>query len=149
MFENLGWLEIMCLVLLALFIFGPERLPVVVRDAVRFLRRMRATARNATEDIRAQLGPDVELTDLHPKRLLRKHLLSEEEERELRKPFMDALESSDYRRILEQVRAEERARGNTSSAVTFGADDSAGSRPAPEAPRRSEGEAPKFDPDAT
>lgn len=148
MFENLGWLEITCLVLLALFIFGPERLPLVVRDAVRFIRKMRNTARTATEDIRAQLGPDVELTDLHPKRLLRKHLLTEDEERELRKPFMDALESSDYRRILEQVRAEERARGTNPPAVTSGTDDSVGEFGA-ETNRLREGGAPKFDPDAT
>lgn len=104
MFENLGWWEIACLVLLALFIFGPERLPTIVRDGVQMLRKLRSMARNATEDFREQLGPDVELEDLHPKRLIRRHLLSEQEEEELRRPFRSAMGDGEYRDLLRQLR---------------------------------------------
>ncbi|MGI8647108.1 MAG: hypothetical protein DLM55_03725 [Acidimicrobiales bacterium] len=106
MFNNLGWPEIIVLVLLALFIFGPDRLPKVARDGARTLRRVREMAREATQDFREQLGPDVELEDLHPKKLLRKHLLSETEEEELRKPFQKTLGEGDYRKVLQRMRAE-------------------------------------------
>ena len=46
-------------------------------------------ARNATDDLSRELGTEVRLEDLHPKTFIRKHLLSEEDERELRRPFDD------------------------------------------------------------
>ena len=90
MFENLGGLEIVGLVLVALFIIGPERLPKVISDTMGFLRKVRTMARNATSDLSRELGTTIELEDLHPKTFLRKHLLSEAEEDALRKPFQDA-----------------------------------------------------------
>jgi sec-independent protein translocase protein TatB len=89
-FENLGGLEIVGLVLVALFIIGPDRLPKVIADTMGFLRKVRSMARNATSDLSRELGTNIELEDLHPKTFLRKHLLSEAEEDALRKPFQDA-----------------------------------------------------------
>jgi sec-independent protein translocase protein TatB len=88
-FSNLNGWEIVCLALLGLFIFGPERLPKVISDGVRMLRGLRAMARNATNDLSRELGTDVSLEDLHPKTFIRKHLLSEEDEAQLRRPFED------------------------------------------------------------
>lgn len=90
MFENLGGLEIVALLLAALFIIGPERLPKVLSDAMGYMRKIRSMARNATSDLSRELGTNIELEDLHPKTFLRKHLLSEAEEDALRKPFQDA-----------------------------------------------------------
>ena len=112
MFANLNVWEIGALLLLALFIFGPERLPKAIADAVRVIRTVRDMARNATADLSKELGTDVRLEDLHPKTFIRKHLLSEEDEATLRKPFDDAYrdlrqvtsETSDY--VNGQVRAE-------------------------------------------
>jgi sec-independent protein translocase protein TatB len=53
------------------------------------LRTLRQMARNATTDLSRELGTQVELEDLNPKTLLRKHLLSEEDEQALRKPLQD------------------------------------------------------------
>jgi sec-independent protein translocase protein TatB len=89
-FENLGGLEIVALILVALFIVGPDRLPKVISDTMGFLRKVRTMARNATSDLSRELGTNIELEDLHPKTFLRKHLLSEAEEDALRKPFQDA-----------------------------------------------------------
>jgi sec-independent protein translocase protein TatB len=89
-FENLGGFEILALILLALFIIGPDRLPKAISDSMGFLRKMRSMARNATSDLSRELGTNIELEDLHPKTFLRKHLLSEAEEEALRKPFQDA-----------------------------------------------------------
>jgi len=90
MFENLNFWEIGVLLLLALFIFGPERLPKVIGDGLRMLRGVREMARNATRDLSREMGTDISLEDLHPKTFIRKHLLSEEDEAQLRRPFEDA-----------------------------------------------------------
>lgn len=89
MLENLGAFEFVALILLALFIIGPERLPKVISDGLGLLRKVRNMARSATSDLSRELGTNIELEDLHPKTFLRKHLLSEAEEEALRKPFQD------------------------------------------------------------
>jgi sec-independent protein translocase protein TatB len=91
-FSNLNFWEIGTLLLLALFIFGPERLPKVISDGARMIRGLREMARNATSDLSRELGTEVRLEDLHPKAFIRKHLLSEEEEAQLRRPFEDAFQ---------------------------------------------------------
>ena len=81
-----GW-EMLVLLLLAMFIFGPDRLPKAINDGVRMVRNLRDLARNATNDLNRELGTDIALEDLNPKALLRKHILSEEDERALRAPI--------------------------------------------------------------
>jgi sec-independent protein translocase protein TatB len=65
------------------------------------LRGLRNMARNATNDLSRELGTEVSLEDLHPKTFIRKHLLSEEEEAQLRRPFDDL--SRDVRQIGDSV----------------------------------------------
>lgn len=86
MFENLNWWEIGALLVLALLIFG-DKLPNVINDGLRMLRNLRTMANNATSDLSRELGTDIQLSDLHPKTFIRKHLLSEEDEAALRKPL--------------------------------------------------------------
>ena len=83
-----GW-EVLVLLLLAMFIFGPDRLPKAIADGVKMIRNLRDLARNATSDLNRELGTDIALEDLNPKALLRKHVLSEEDERALRAPLED------------------------------------------------------------
>ncbi|HEX5543581.1 MAG TPA: preprotein translocase subunit TatB [Micromonospora sp.] len=92
MFENLNWWEIGALLLIALLIFG-DRLPNAISDGLRMVRNLRNMARNATEDLSRELGTDIQLEDLHPKTLIRKHLLSEEDEAALRKPLQGIYDS--------------------------------------------------------
>jgi sec-independent protein translocase protein TatB len=87
--ENIGGWELVVLILIGLFIFGPDRLPKAISDGVRMLRNLRQMARNATGDLSRELGTNIELEDLHPKTFLRKHLLSEADEAALRKPLED------------------------------------------------------------
>ena len=87
--ENLDGWKLLVLVLLGLFIFGPDKLPKAIADGVRMLRNLRDMARNATSDLSRELGTDIQLEDLNPKTLIRTHLLSEEDERALRKPLED------------------------------------------------------------
>jgi sec-independent protein translocase protein TatB len=90
-FENLNWWEIGALLMLALLIFG-ERLPKVIGDGLKMLRQLRLMAQNATSDLSRELGTDIQLQDLHPKAFIRKHILSEEEEQNLRKPLQGLFE---------------------------------------------------------
>jgi len=100
MFDINGW-EFIALALLALFIFGPERLPKVIGDGMRMLRQVRNMARNATSDLSRELGTDISVEDLNPKTFIRKHLLSEEDEATLRRPFDDA--ARDVRSVANDV----------------------------------------------
>ena len=73
--------KIIVLLVLAVVIFGPERLPKMIRQAGSALRDLRRLADNATADLKEGLGPefaDFDVTDLHPKNFVRKHLLDDE-----------------------------------------------------------------------
>ncbi|GAB3869378.1 twin-arginine translocase TatA/TatE family subunit [Dactylosporangium cerinum] len=89
--ENLGGWEFIVIILVGLFIFGPDRLPKAISDGMRMLRNVRQMARNATGDLSRELGTDIQLEDLHPKAFLRKHLLSEADEAALRRPLQDIM----------------------------------------------------------
>jgi sec-independent protein translocase protein TatB len=113
-FGNLNPWEIGCLLLLALFIFGPERLPKVISDAVRMVRYVRDMARNAAGDLSKELGTEVRIEDLHPKTFIRKHLLSEEDETALRRPFEDAYR--DIRQVTSDTAEQLNGRPHTDGA---------------------------------
>jgi sec-independent protein translocase protein TatB len=100
--ENIGGWELIVIVLVGLFIFGPDKLPKAIGDGIRMLRTVRNMARNATGDLSRELGTTVELEDLNPKTFLRKHLLSEEDEAALRKPLQDIY--SDARSVADSVK---------------------------------------------
>jgi sec-independent protein translocase protein TatB len=69
MFNNLGWAEIAVLAVLAMLIFGPERLPKVAADAGRLIRELRKMASGASSDLKRELGVDIdELRRLDPRR---------------------------------------------------------------------------------
>lgn len=80
MLDHLGWGEMLVIIVVALFVFGPERLPQVAGDAARMLRKLRELAQGATADLKSELGPemaDLDLTSLHPKTFVRKHLFED------------------------------------------------------------------------
>ena len=70
--------KILVLGVIAIVIFGPEQLPRIAAQAGRALRDMRRMAEGATRDLREGMGPEFaefDVTDLHPKNFVRKHLL--------------------------------------------------------------------------
>jgi sec-independent protein translocase protein TatB len=82
-FSGLGWGEVVTLLVIGLFVFGPDKLPKVARDAGRVLRQLRQMANGIQNDLRAELGPefaDMDLRDLHPKTFVRKHLLEDDDD---------------------------------------------------------------------
>ena len=75
---GIGFAEFMVIGVVALLVFGPDRLPDFARQAGRMVRQVRTMARQARDDIRTELGPeysDFELTDLDPRRAIRKHII--------------------------------------------------------------------------
>ncbi|RSS45853.1 sec-independent translocase [Streptomyces sp. WAC08241] len=87
MFSDIGALELVTLVVLAVLVFGPDKLPKVIQDVSRFIRKVREFSDSAKNDIRSELGPefkDFEFEDLNPKTFLRKQLENNEDLRELK-----------------------------------------------------------------
>ena len=75
---DLSLTKLLVLGVIAIVIFGPEQLPRIAAQAGRALRDLRRLAEGATRDLREGLGPEFaefDVTDLHPKNFVRKHLL--------------------------------------------------------------------------
>ncbi|MFI7444255.1 sec-independent translocase [Nonomuraea indica] len=80
---GLGWLEIGALIVIALLVFGPEKLPEAASQAGKTLRNLRRMANNARDDLRAGLPPELsnfDPADLNPRNFVRKHLLDDLED---------------------------------------------------------------------
>jgi sec-independent protein translocase protein TatB len=86
MFANIGWGEMLVLVIAGLVILGPERLPGAIRWTADALRQARDYLSGATSQLREDLGPEFEdlreplselqkLRGMTPRAALTKHLL--------------------------------------------------------------------------
>ena len=92
MFDSIGWGEILVIALAALFIFGPERLPTLAKDAAAGLKR----ARRAMRDIRGQMDEslgdefaelrEIDLRRYHPRTFIREQLFSDDEDDDVPAP---------------------------------------------------------------
>ncbi|MGH3509383.1 MAG: sec-independent translocase [Nocardioidaceae bacterium] len=74
---GVGLPEMAVIALVAVLVFGPDRLPEFARQAGRMVRQLKQFADSARDDIRAELGPEYsnfELTDLDPRRAVRKYM---------------------------------------------------------------------------
>lgn len=72
--------EFLLLLVIAVVLFGPERLPDLARKAARVVQYVRTIATNAQGQLTKELGPgfeDVDLRDLNPKAFIQKHLLDD------------------------------------------------------------------------
>ena len=76
MFGVSGW-EIAILAVLALVVFGPDRLPAVMSDAARMLRQLRRMAQDARSEMADAMPELDELRDLDPRTFVRRQLLDE------------------------------------------------------------------------
>lgn len=86
MFANIGWGEMLVLVVVGLVILGPERLPGAIRWTSNALRQARDYLSGATSSLRDELGPEFDdlreplaelqkLRGMSPRAALTKHLL--------------------------------------------------------------------------
>ncbi|MFE4670060.1 sec-independent translocase [Streptomyces sp. NPDC056716] len=149
MFNDIGTFELVTLVVLAVLVFGPDKLPKVIQDVTRMIRKVRDFSESAKEDIRQELGPefkDFDFEDLNPKTFIRKQLDNDELGlKEIRNGF-------DLKKEMAEVA--DSVKGRESEAA--GSPDPSGS-PAPSAgrvdmakkPAPAREERPPFDADAT
>ena len=85
MFNNIGWGEIVIIAVVALFIFGPERLPHVAKDAAEGLKKARRVLTGVREQVNESLGDDLahlrdlDLRQYHPKTFIRNQLLADDD----------------------------------------------------------------------
>ena len=74
---DVGLLELAVIALVAVIVLGPDRLPDLARQAAQLLHRARGLAHNARDELRNELGPeyaDLQLRDLDPRSIVRKHI---------------------------------------------------------------------------
>ncbi|MEU3600152.1 sec-independent translocase [Streptomyces sp. NPDC006798] len=102
MFNDIGVLELVALVVLAVLVFGPDKLPKVIQDVSRTIRKIREFSDSAKQDIRDELGPDFkdfEFEDLNPKTFLRKQLDQNDDLRDLK----ELGDSFDFRKDMNDL----------------------------------------------
>lgn len=86
MFSNIGWGEMLVLVVIGLVVLGPERLPGAIRWTAGALRQARDYISGATSQLREDLGPEFDdlrqplselnkLRGMTPRAAITKHLL--------------------------------------------------------------------------
>jgi sec-independent protein translocase protein TatB len=86
MFANIGWGEMLVLVVIGLVVLGPERLPGAIRWTANALRQARDYVSGATQNLREEFGPEFDdlreplgelqkLRGMTPRAALTKHLL--------------------------------------------------------------------------
>lgn len=75
---GIGLPELAVLAFIAVLVFGPDRLPDLAKQAGRFAKQASRMARNARDELRDELGPefaDLQLQDLDPRAIVRKHII--------------------------------------------------------------------------
>jgi len=79
-FLDLNFTKLLVLGVLALLIFGPDRLPGIAAQAGRALRELRRMAEGAKSELQENLGPEFsnfDMADLNPRHFVRKHFVDE------------------------------------------------------------------------
>ncbi|QUH00290.1 Sec-independent protein translocase subunit TatB [Saccharopolyspora erythraea] len=131
MFENIGWAELLVLVVAGLFILGPERLPQGAAWLGRTVRQVKEYATGARDQLRSELGPEFD---------------------ELRKPLEDlrGIRNFDPKRAMtnQLFDGENPLDGITRNGSTPSSPPASPSRPAEQRPL-APGEKPPYDSDAT
>ena len=88
---GIGLPELAVIALVAAMFLGPDKLPDLARQAGALLRKAKGFAEAARDELRDELGPDyadLELRDLDPRTVVRKHIIeamAEAEETEARR----------------------------------------------------------------
>ena len=103
MFDINGW-EFVVLVVVALLVIGPERMPEYSAKLARMVRQLKGLADAATMQLREQMGPEFDNVDwkqydfrqYDPRRIVREALMDDGADEA--KPTVDKAQSSPKRR---------------------------------------------------
>ena len=74
---GVGLPEFAVLAFVAVLVFGPDKLPDFARQAAQLIKQVRRMANSARDELRTELGPeyaDLELRDLDPRNIVKKHI---------------------------------------------------------------------------
>ncbi|MFG2638671.1 Sec-independent protein translocase subunit TatB [Streptomyces sp. NPDC048362] len=80
MFTDVGSMKLITVAVVTMLLFGPDKLPEIVRNITKFIRAMREISERAEQEIRSELGPeykDFKFENLHPKAFVRRNLLDD------------------------------------------------------------------------
>ena len=72
-----GLPELAVIAFVAVLVFGPDKLPEFAKQAAQLIKQVRRMANTARDELRAELGPeyaDLELRDLDPRTIVKKHI---------------------------------------------------------------------------
>lgn len=147
---DMGAPELLVLGIIAIIVFGPDKLPGLARKAAKAISYVRQMAGNAQSQLKSELGPefdDLDFRDLNPKAFVQKHLFSDVEPLVSdMKNELSGLGSLGKETVAEATSAiDEAKRHVTARSVTTGNGVVATVMPALEAPRITT----PYDPDAT
>ena len=74
---GIGGGEFLTLGFIALILIGPNKLPEFAVQSAKFVRKVRDFAQGMVNELKENLGPeysDLEVTDLHPKKFIKRHI---------------------------------------------------------------------------
>jgi sec-independent protein translocase protein TatB len=132
---GISGLELVILAVLALLVFGPDKLPGVAQDAGRMVRQLRKMAQEAREEVSgafpefSDLGLDG-ISDLDPRQFVRKQLLEEKDDLDA---AMDGKPGTAARRAPQPLPPEALTPASDQASSTAGvASTEVGSPPAPD-----------------
>ena len=77
---GMGWPEMFVVAVVAMLVFGPDKLPDLARQAGKFVRTVRQMAENAKNDLGREIGEDLSglnLKDLDPREMVRRNFLDD------------------------------------------------------------------------
>src|SRR3954466_13559825 len=75
---GVGLPELAVIAFVAVLVFGPDKLPDFARQAGRLAKQMRSFAHQARDELREELGPeyaDLNLRDLDPRAIVKRHIM--------------------------------------------------------------------------
>lgn len=75
---GMGLAELAVIALVGVLVFGPDKLPELAKQAGAFVKKARGFAHAARDELREELGPeysDLQLRDLDPRQIVRKHIM--------------------------------------------------------------------------
>ena len=127
---DVGAPELLVLVVIAVILFGPEKLPEFARKAARVIKYVRTMAGSAQEQLSKELGPefsDLDVRDLNPKTFIQKHLMDDVDPivADVKKEITDSTAAgrtaaADVTAAMEDAKASARANGSSVNGAANG-----------------------------
>ncbi len=124
---DVGAPELLVLAVIAVILFGPEKLPQFARKAAQVIRYVRTMAGNAQQQLSQELGPefsDLDVRDLNPKTFIQKHLMDDVDPivADVKREITDSTAAgrtaaSDVTAALEDARGSASANGSVNGSV--------------------------------